>query len=619
MKGKVNKLLNRSNITNTSSAKLVGLILFVIVLITVALSTRPGGHASEHIFLDPTERPPLPSQKDLILRRGLIGLRDEAMTSHDLDRAAYINSLLASEALLRTRYVYKTWMKLRNPETGLFPQSESKFQWNYRNTAADFFCFQLHAGIYMETADINLLFDTLKNEAKLGKWYNFPSPKSVTSGKTLLYTSAHPVFGKRGPVFGVSEYVKDGLLSLYEATGDPRVYKRMKDLTDLLIKRADHSTPYGPIPSKLSEVNGEMLQVLARIARKENDKKYEDMLARITDAVLLNMLAQNNGLHSSSFNYEKNAAEDKKVPLRDHGNEILPGLAEAYAFAVDYRQDEKWNTRAEQWTAPITLLFEKCMTHGFRPDGLLANAFHAETLEITDPGLNDNWGYVSIGVLLFASRAQEAGLLEQKQATNLIHSVRCMAEAVAATDRASWEGSHHDGYADSVESALLVAHADPDAKKILTPWIDDQIGFMLESQRRTGFVSRNYLDGNFIRTAIMYADMRTGGWKLSPWDKNTAVGFASQKNKATLTLRGEPGAMYTLTHRSSNSGFANKFIKKTPRLNAWPDWFLPKRIASVTPDTNYPNIILSRFIAPHGWKFKMPASGIMNVKLSIQK
>lgn len=539
----------------------------------LALLNSPGFRAE--LFGEEPE-PEMPGPESLALRRGLLALRDEAAARDDLATVARTHARLVSEATLRADAVYDAWMPLRNPDTTLFPQSTEKSQWNYRNVAADFFCFQLHTGLYTQSEDVDLLFDTLEREASLGDKGELPLPRWVGDGSVVLGSSEHPTFGSRGPLFGASEYVKDGLLSLYEATGDRRVYDRMLRVVDAIIAHSRHATRFGAIPSESSEVNGEMLQTLARIARVESDPRYADMLGRIADAATEIMLPANYGMPAHTFNYESGEAGKAKVPLRDHGNEIIPGLAEAFAYAVDHAGDEAWRARAERWAEPLARMFEGVLRAGVREDGLPINALNARTLEVLDPGVNDNWGYVSVGALLFAERAETSGLLAPDRCEAIRESVRALARAVATTDRMHWEGAEHDGFADSIESAMLIASHDAQASDMLSAWIDDQIGVMFAMQRPSGFVSGGYLDGNFMRTALMYADKRSGGWVLHPWDESTSVGHASDDDgRSVLVVTGRPGATYTLAHRATGQGFRGVFQRPTPRLNAWPVWTDP--------------------------------------------
>ena len=66
-------------------------------------------------------------------------------------------------------------------------------------------------------------------------------------------------------IFGGSEYVKDGLLAVSEWLGPCPWSDRMIGIVEDIFAHAQFDTPYGKIPTKNVEVNGEMLQALSRL------------------------------------------------------------------------------------------------------------------------------------------------------------------------------------------------------------------------------------------------------------------------------------------------------------------------------------------------------------------
>jgi hypothetical protein len=61
-------------------------------------------------------------------------------------------------------------------------------------------------------------------------------------------------------MFGTSEYLKDGLIGLYERTGDPMVLGRMTRLADAMIADSTMPSRFGDLPARDSETNGNVLQ-----------------------------------------------------------------------------------------------------------------------------------------------------------------------------------------------------------------------------------------------------------------------------------------------------------------------------------------------------------------------
>lgn len=81
---------------------------------------------------------------------------------------------------------------------------------------------------------------------------------------------------------------------------------------------------------------------------------------------------------------------DAAVPsLRDHGCEVIGGLAEAYVLAA-HRDPE----RRERWRTPLYALLDCIVAHGVRDDGLLHNAIDPRDGKPVGQGASDGWGYV---------------------------------------------------------------------------------------------------------------------------------------------------------------------------------------------------------------------------------
>src|SRR5439155_27164352 len=75
-------------------------------------------------------------------------------------------------------------------------------------------------------------------------------------------------------IFGVAEYAKDGLLPLLERLGPDPWLQRLLELTDAMLGAASVPTSHGPIPGVSAEVNGDMLQVLARLSWATGESRF---------------------------------------------------------------------------------------------------------------------------------------------------------------------------------------------------------------------------------------------------------------------------------------------------------------------------------------------------------
>lgn len=529
------------------------------------------GPAREYVSARVEEPHDWPGRTDVGLRQGSLRSRDHAIARGDLEAAALRNADFGQEALLRAAAVQDAWMTRRHPGTKLFPRGVGSPEWNYRDTAADCFGFLLHAGLRLRPGSLPALNETLAAEDQL-------EPDGALCQPVHFATATAVGVDAEERLFASSEYVKDGLISVYERFGGTTVGPRMFEVLDAVLAHSKHPSKFGPIAGRGSEVNGNVLQVCSRFSFSADSPRrraaYAEMAARTADAVTQQMLPACNNLPVRTFDYERNRAVETHIKLRDHGNEIMPGLAEAYAMAVARRgEDPEWARRADRWAAPIARLFEVVFEKGCDADGVLLSGIDTATFEITDERPCDNWGYVLNGVLLFTATARQHGALPAERLDALDAMVDRTASAVARRYGAAWEDDKMDGYCDTLESALYVAHHRPAQAGVLLPWVDDQIGLLFDRQQEDGFVSGNYLDGNFIRTALMYADQKSGGWRVSPFRSDVRVGYASGgAGDAVLVVAADQPYTGTLVRDGARHHEIMGLPWDWPRLNSWPEW-----------------------------------------------
>jgi hypothetical protein len=506
-------------------------------------------------------------------RRTLVAERNAAERAGDAPLAARINARLGGDAMERAMRVHDAWMTRRHPETGLFPQSLTQREFNYRNTAADFFGFEFAIALDTDASSVPLLRKTLAQERAL----------NIKGGPCVALDWATGAQLDRSPhdrMFATCEYLKDGLTSLYDRHGDPAVLARMTELADAIIAKCEVQSRFGPLPSRESEINGNVLQTLCRLGFAAARPDYFEHAGRIGDAAIVQMLGARDatgGLPVKRFDYPNDRPAPKDgglVQLRDHGNETAVGMSEVFALAVALRKGPEWEARVERWKEPLARMFETILERGVRADGLVVNTLDARTLKPTNPEPCDNWGYLLSGAILFVEAAEHGGCLPRERCRAILARVDAIATAVTKTDGLPWEGTHHDGWADSVESALYVASRRVEVRKSLLDWADVQIGYMYKCQRADGFVSGDYLDGNFIRTAMMYADMRAGGCRLVPWRKGVRVGLGTcaNGNAAIAVIGGSEGFEGRLVPDFERHSARMHLPWDWARINSWPEW-----------------------------------------------
>lgn len=511
-----------------------------------------------------------PGRTDFRLRRVLLDRRDQAVAAGDLRSAADIHADLSQEALLRARAVLRAWLPKQNPSTRLFPRSPEVHEWRYRDSGADLFGFLLQAAMQVDPEALPRLELTLDAERKLAPAGQLCIDANSDTGAPVQ--ASHDV-----RLFNSSEYVKDGLLSVYEGHGDsplaaPAV-RRMFEVLDNVIANSKEPSTWGPMPGQGSEENGNVLQACSRLGFSAGHEAYAEMAARIAEAVVSDVLPKNHGLPATFFDYGNHKVIEADVHLRDHGNEVIAGLSEAYALAVARRNEPAWADRADRWAAPIAAMYELAVTRGVNSEGLIASRIDPQSLKLTSPRANDNWGYVLNGVLLFSQAARKHGKLDVQKLDALEASADKIIDAVVKQYGIDWERDQTDGYADSLESAMYVASHRPSRRRELMSWVDDQMALLYSRQQDSGLVDNTYLDGNFIRTTLMYADQKRGGWRVSPWRDDVRLGYADDgKGNAKLVIR--TGAAYRGTLRADPPRHSTilHLPWNWPRLNSWPEW-----------------------------------------------
>lgn len=511
---------------------------------------------------------PPPRANPFELRQVVLADRDRAVRRGDLHEAAETNATLSHEALLRARAVHQAWLRLRHPATKLYGQARGKPEWNYRNTAADFFCFHLHAGLRLNPAGMPSLTETLAAEAALRTPAGLCRPVMADTGKVIDVDHDELMFG-------TSEYVKDGLLSVYERHGGGLIGDRMRALVDALIRQSRQGSKFGPLPGSGTEINGNMLQVCGRLSYAMGRADYAEFAARIADALVQQAMPANGGVPPKAFDYRSNKVLDPAVKLKDHGNEALLGLAEAYAMAVARGgEDPRWAERADRWAGPLAAMFQTVLTHGVNRDGLIVAAMSTSPPGPTSRDLSDNWGYVASGATLFTDAARRHGKVAADRLAAIDAAVERIARATFARPPTPWSGSM-DSDADAVESALYLAAYRPALRPEAMRWADRQLDLLYRLQDSDGAVERFYLDGNFIRTSLMYADALSGGWRVEPWREDVEVGLAAdgQGNAVVVVRTAEP---YSGTLRPDQP--RHRTVMNLPwdwaRLNSWPEWHL---------------------------------------------
>lgn len=551
----------------------------------------------------PTSRRSETPRQEMLIRR------DAAIAADDLPTAAMIHAQLSQEALQRASRTQRAWMTLQNQSSKLFPQDFRSPYWTYENTGADLFGFLLTTGLRLNPDTMPALQQTLAAEAKL-------APAGELCQSVQIETLEPTELDWQRKIFISSEYVKDGLLSVFERNGPNPSTARMIQVMDNILAHSTLKTKDGLlIPSIGSEENGNMLQACTRLSYAFKREDYAELAARITDAAVSQLLPAGRGLPAMEFDFEKDEIIQPKVKLRDHGNEMIPGLPEAFAMAVDRSSDPKWKARADRWAEPLLLMCESFLKFGRNRDGLMISAIHPRTRQILIDDPNDNWGYLLNGVLLYLDAEKKRGTMAPERIAYLEKQVDDIIQAVASHYDLGWQEGLMDGYADTLESAMYMSAYRKSSQPWLIPWLDDQMANLFKFQQEDGFSDKGYLDGNFIRTSLMYADLRSGGFTIQPWRDDVSVGFATNKaGRAVVYVASkEPYTGVLKADQARHKNFMH-LPWNWPRLNSWPEWFVPTdamRISKTTGLSAAPSIADLQ----KGLSISLPAGGTVTIQI----
>ena len=142
-----------------------------------------------------------------------------------------------------------------------------------------------------------------------------------------------------------------------------------------------------------------------------------------------------------------------------------------------------------------------------------------------------------------------------------------------------WQNGEMDGYADTLESLIYLLDSFPEP--IAADWIDEEIQGLYKFQKPDGKVLERDLDGNFMRTSLLYASWLMRGARLAPWTSMVDLGGAVDQDCTVLVL-------------NANTDWDGRVVFDTPRwreyfnmpldyprLNKWPEWF------AAEPDADY--------------------------------
>lgn len=419
------------------------------------------------------------------------------------------------------RWLHEVALKKIEPDTGLY-HPDGNF--NYQDAWADCYPFLCWAAWATDVEALNgPIRDVLHAEIAHCPDGYFTKPENT---------------------FGGSEYVKDGLVAIVEVTGKDEWFDRMRAIEDAIWSNPPVETPYGNIPSTNIEINGEQLQVLARLYTMTGEEKYLKYAERLADYYLL----------KGDF-----------VPsrLRDHGCEIIGGLGLLLGVESEHNPD-----KVKIYAPHIKNMCDQILKRGINEDGIMFN-----TLDNPRSGLSDGWGYDYVGFLCYdmvAGRPAYRGHIEQ--------TLRNLSKPLYKDY--PWERTSIDGFADSIEGGIYCLNRLPIEEGFA--WVDRETAancvYASEPDRLWGTMK---LQSNGVRTVVMHALMHTRGCLARPWRADLKLGASQSAAGLTVVMKADDDWSGRLVLDIPRHRLYLGFKADWPRMNTMPEWF------TVEPDQKY--------------------------------
>jgi hypothetical protein len=470
-------------------------------------------------------------------------------------RQAEQNGVRVEEVFRRTRRMTQAWLAHADERTLLLPDVLPGYErgpkglhiYRPHNSGADNYPYLVATAWF---ADRPLFEGRLREMLR--------SEIRYTNAQDGIPADLDLETGKLSPpsLFGAAEYAKDGLIAITELLGRTPWFYRMCDMTADLMKHAPVASDFGPLPDPGAELNGDALQTLVRLAPMTGDRRFLEWAERIGDAYVREVLPKNHGLPGYTWDFTKHEGPDR-MRLRDHGNEMVVGLV-----LLEALESERGGERASSYREPLGRMLDRILSSA-NPDGLLYDEIRPSDLAAVSDHLSDNWGYVYGAVYTHFMVTGEERYRE---------AVRRVLRNLERYRGHDWESGSQDGYADAIESALYLVNREPVPEAV--DWIESETKRLIAFQKEDGTIERWYGDGNWARTLLLYAMMKTQGTFLDGWQEGVRLGAAREGERLFVSLEA-PAAWagrvrFDHARHRRDLNFARNYV----RLNEWPEWYV---------------------------------------------
>jgi hypothetical protein len=431
------------------------------------------------------------------------------LPAEPLERSAILASFTISKV---QRWLHEVALKKIEPDTGLY-HPDGNF--NYQDAWADCYPFLVWAAWLTDLEALNgPVRGALHAEIKHCEKGFFTDPKNT---------------------FGGSEYVKDGLIAIVEATGKDEWFDRMKAIQEEIWAQPTIDTKYGKIPSTNIEINGEQIQALARLFTMTGQRKYLAWAERLADYYLL---------------------QGNFVPtrLRDHGCEIIGGLGLLLGVESVHQP-----AKAREYLPHMKKMLDTVLEKGTNEDGIMHDTLGPKGR------LSDGWGYNYVAYLCYDMVVGQP--VYQAHMEQVLRNL-----AKPAYRNRPWEGNSIDGFADSVEGGLYIMNRLPVPEGLA--WADREVAAnIVYAGNKDKLWGTMKLQSNGVRTSIIHALMHTRGLIARPWRQDLTLGARETKDGLIVLLKSDSAYQGKLVFDIPRHRIYMGFKHDWPRMNTLPEWF----------------------------------------------
>jgi len=450
------------------------------------------------------------------------------------------NADLAAPALTEMhRWLHEVALRKIDPKTKLFRATGDS--WNYRDTAADCYPFLGWAAYFTDRdAFEGPVRDALRAEIKLCSHHGpIPVNYNLRAGKKEVNQRYDSV------VFGASEYMKDGLVAVVEATGHGEWLDRMRAIADELWQRASIETPSGKLVSSNLEVNGDHMQVLVRLFGLTGNQLYLKYARRIAD-------------------YYLNNPAFLPRHLDDHGCELIGGLGLLQGVESTVAPE-----REKRYRPLMKKMLDAILERGLNSDGLMLHTLADTPGPHDDKPLTDNWGYNYVSFYCYYLVTGDTKYRDVIR-TPLVNLAKPKYHLYP------WEGRNIDGHADSIEGGLYLLSVMPVEEGI--KWADREVADALIGKPIGG---TSKFECNAIRTVTLYALSKTQGIHVPKWRNDLRLGAARDGDGVVIFISAQRPWQGKLIFDIPRHKRWFNFKHDWPRINYLPEYF------TVNPDKWY--------------------------------